>query len=120
MNTSRKGWRKELECRKLLQAEGWNIIFKSIRTRWFTVDFAHLFDTVAVHLNIDGKPEWAFISNKHFQGFYPQHQQQIKDFKNLYGFENAMFQLWLWHIPKWVGRSTNKRWQEAKWEIISI
>ena len=122
VNTSAKGWRKERECRKLLEQQGFTIVFKSIRWRWGTLDFAKLFDTVAVK-NADGEPIWLFVSNKHFQGYFPQHQQAIKDFKLKYGLsqcQHMIFELWLWHKPKWVGKGISRRWQEAKWQIIKI
>lgn len=123
MNTSKKGWRKERECRRLLEAEGWLIVFKSIRWKWGTLDFAKLFDTVAVRNTItlqEPKLEWLFISNKHFNGRYLPHQEEIKNFKEAYGTEDMVFQLWLWHKPKWVGRGKDKHWQNSKWEIISL
>lgn len=122
INTSAKGWRKERECRKLLEQEGWNIVFKSIRWKWGTLDFASLFDTIAVKMD-DTTPKWLFISNKHYgsaQTKYPQHQSLIREFKSLYGCDNMEMELWLWHKPKWAGRGSNKVWLNARWEIIPI
>lgn len=123
VNTSAKGWRKERECRKLLEQQGYNIVFKSIRWRFGTLDFAKLFDTVAVK-NTDGEIVWLFISNKHYtsaQTKYPEHQQQIKWFKDNYGIaKNMVFEIWIWHRPAFVGRGSSRRWNPSEWEIINI
>lgn len=119
MNTSRKGWKKERECRVLLESEGWKIVFKSIRWRFGTLDFAGLFDTVAVKSSPSGT-QWLFISNKHFNGYHLQHQEAIRQFKQYSGQGNMLFQLWIWRKPQWRGRGENKKWHRATWEVIDI
>jgi len=123
VNTSKKGYRKELFCRKQLEKEGWNVLFKSIRTRFGTLDFAGLFDSVFVKseiVNAEHKVTWLYVSNKHYNGYHNAHQAQIKAFKDEFGHEEAQYALWLWHKPKWVGRGSKRVWQKAKWEVIPI
>ena len=125
VNTSAKGWRKERECRKLLEQDGFTIVFKSIRWRYGTLDFAKLFDTVAVK-NADGEAIWIFISNKHYgsaQTKFPEHQQKIMEFKEKFcpkGCLHMIFELWIWHKPAYSGRGASRRWNNAKWEIIKL
>ena len=122
MNTSKKGYRKELLCRKQLEKAGWAILFKSIRTKWGTIDFGNgLFDTVAVKI-IDDHPEWLFISNKHktHGNTHLQHQEAIRQFKALKSLSFMRFELWLWCAPRWSGRNPNKVWNGARWEVITI
>ena len=123
MNKSRKGYIKELECRKILEAEGWLILFKSVRTRWFTVDFAHLFDTVAVRNTITNQEpvlEWLFVSNKHKSSYSKAHYTAIQAFKEAYGIAEGLYEVWVWNPPKWTGRGANKVWNNAKWEVIKV
>lgn len=123
INTSAKGWKKERECRKLLEEQGWKIVFKSIRWRWGTLDFAGLFDTVAVRLNvINQEPvkEWLFVSNKYDTSNSKAHQTAIKSFKDTFGIEEGVYQVWVWNKPKWIGRGSKRQWQRAKWKIITI
>ena len=49
-----------------------------------------------------------------------KHQAQIKAFKDEFGHEEAIYQVWLWHKPKWVGRGSKKEWQKAKWQVIEV
>lgn len=121
INTAKKGWRKERACRQILEQQGYNIVFKSIRWRYGTLDFAKLFDIVAIRI-IDAHPEWLFISNKHATGGsrHPQHQEAIKAFKNNLSISFMFFELWLWHAPKWRGRGSNRAWHKAKWEVIRL
>src|SRR3990167_2825178 len=123
VNTSVKGWAKERECRKILEVQGYKIVFKSIRWRWGTLDFAGLFDTVAVRKivqNQEPKLEWLFVSNKHATNYRKAHCTAIQGFKEDFGFEEALFAVYIWHKPKWVGRGKNKHWQQAKWDIIGV
>src|SRR3990167_1713602 len=99
VNKSAKGLRKERECRKLLEKQGYKCVFKSIRWRYGTLDFAGLFDSVFVREVKEPqiewvREEWLFVSNKHFQGYHLQHQKDIVAFKEQYGFDSAKFQLW--------------------------
>jgi|SRR3990167_6116753 len=123
VNTVAKGWRKERECRKILEAQGYKVVFKSIRWKWGTLDFAGLFDSVFVKseiINAGHKVTWLYVSNKHYNGYHNAHQAQIKAFKEEFGHEEAIYQVWLWHKPKWVGMGVKRHWQEAKWQIIPI
>ena len=123
VNTVAKGWRKERECRKILEAQGYKVVFKSIRWKWGTLDFAGLFDSVFVKseiINACHKVTWLYVSNKHYNGYHNAHQAQIKAFKDEFGHEEAIYQVWLWHKPKWVGMGVKRHWQEAKWQIIPI
>src|SRR3990167_9312867 len=123
VNKSAKGWRKERECRKILEAQGYKIVFKSIRWRWGTLDFAGLFDTVAVRKieqNQEPKVEWLFVSNKHATNYRKGYYTLIQAFLGDFGIEEGIYQVWVWHKPKWVGRGVKRHWQEAKWEIIQV
>jgi Holliday junction resolvase len=116
-NKSAKGWRKERECRKLLESKGWKIVCKSIRTMWGTYDFANLFDSVAVCPG-----QWLFVSNKHHHGgdTYQQHRQEIRTFKQLYGVVGMRFELWIWQPSRYTGRGKNREWVRAEWKVIEI
>lgn len=107
MNTAKKGQKKEYKARKELEAEGWFIAFKSIRNRFGCIDYSNLFDVVA-YLGKNRK----FISLKHFgkSNYHLQHQKEIKDFKEEYGYEGESYELWIWKSPRWEGRGKNKKW----------
>jgi len=117
MNTSKKGYTKEKYCRDELKAEGWSIVFQSVRTRWATYDFGDLFDVCAYKDKLR-----KFISCKHFgnNNFYQSHQIEIKKFKEEHGYDGESYELWLWSKARYVGRGKNKHWQEAKWIIKKI
>lgn len=91
----RKGYTKEKLCRDQLKKDGWEIVFKSVRWRFGTIDFAKLFDVVAITTE---SPIWRFISVKHLgkSNYYLPHQKEIKEFKRLHGLEWMDFELWLW------------------------
>ena len=123
MNTSKKGWRKERECRKILEEQGYKIIFKSIRWRWGTLDLAGLFDTVAVRkivANGEPKLEWLFVSNKHVSNYRKAHYEVIKAFREAFGVTEGVYVIWVWHKPKWAGRGLQRHWENAKWEIVPV
>ena len=117
MNKAKKGYTKEKRARDELKAEGWNIVFKSIRWRFGCIDFATLFDIVAYK-----GQERKYISCKHFgKGNYHQEEQrQIKAFKEAHGKEGEGYELWLWADDRYVGRGKDKHHQEAKWIKITI
>lgn len=114
VNNVSKGQSKELQCRKELEKDDWVIIFKSIRTRWGSYDLADLFDVVAVK---NKYAIWKFISVKNYASFknLPQHQEEIKKFKDTFGLEGMQYELWLWKRAKWQGRGLNKVWCKAEW-----
>ena len=123
VNTAKKGWRKERECRKILEEQGYKIVFKSIRWRWGTLDLAGLFDTLAVRKivkNHEPKLEWLFISNKHSTNYRKAHYTLIQAFIGEFGIEEGVYEVWVWNKPKWVGRGLNRHWQNARWEVISV
>jgi len=123
VNTNVKGWKKERECRKLLEAQGYKVVFKSIRWRYGTLDFAGLFDSVFVKSIIaegEHKVTWLFVSNKHFNGYHIKHQALIKAFAEEFGFEEALYEVWIWISPRWKGRGKNKQWNNAEWKILRI
>lgn len=110
MNKARKGYSKEYLARKELEADGWLIPFKSIRTRWATFDFANLFDLVAYK-----QQQRKYVSCKHLGNgnYYLQHQQDIVNFANVFGKPNESYELWLWSHPQWHGRGQNKVWSSG-------
>jgi len=120
MNTSQKGWKKEKLCRDELEKVGWTIVFQSVRTRWATYDLADLFDVVAITFSEGIK--WKFISVKNYAKFenFPKHQEEILQFKNIYGLSGMEFEIWFWSKARYVGRGKNKHWQEAKWIIKQV
>ena len=119
MSTVKKGYTKEYMARKQLEDDGWQIVFKSVRWRFGTIDFAKLFDIVAV---TDETPIWKFISVKHFgkSNYYLPHQEEIQEFRRLHGLEWMDFELWLWDKPRWTGRKPNKIWNKGGWIKIKI
>ena len=125
MNTSKKGYNKELECRKILEKQGYKIVFKSIRWRWGTLDYAGLFDSIFVRNGVENQEpvkQRLHVSNKHLGDFnyYLPHQATIRAFKEDFGLEGDLFQLWIWNKPRWVGRGVKKHWQKAQWQIINL
>jgi len=107
INKAKKGQKKEKEARDELTKAGWRVVFKSIRFRFGCVDYANLFDVVAYK----GKDR-KFISCKHFgnSNYYLPHQQEIKDFKEKYGYPGESYELWIWQSARWKGRGENKKW----------
>ena len=124
MNTVKKGYNKEKRCRDELTKDGWFMAFKSVRWRFGTIDFARLFDVVALKKNpkFPKHPDWLFISVKHLGNgnYYLSHQKELKRFKTVYGLEGMTFQLWLWVNPRWKGRGKNKIWNSGRWVKITI
>lgn len=129
INTSKKGNKAELRARKELQAAGWNIVFKSIRTRFNSQDFASLFDVCAFketkYDSFDAAQSGIcrrYISIKHLGkgDYHCKHQLDIKKFREDYGLLGESYELWLWVSPRWVGRGKNKEWHEAHWEQLVI
>lgn len=116
MSNVRKGYTKEKLCRDNLKEDGWFIVFKSVRFKYGCIDFAKLFDVVAV------KDYWLFVSCKHLgkSNYYKPHQEEIRKFKEKYGTKIMVFQLWLWEHPRWTGRNPNKIWHKGGWDKITI
>jgi Holliday junction resolvase-like predicted endonuclease len=112
MNTVRKGYSKEKLCRDQLTREGWNIVFKSVRWKFGTIDYAQLFDVVVVKAK-----KKRHISVKHYgnSNQYLTHQNNIKHYANKHGLPHETFELWLWDKPRWKGRGKNKVWSEGGW-----
>jgi hypothetical protein len=124
VNTAKKGYTKEKRARDELTKDGYLIAFKSIRWRFGCIDFAKLFDVVAIGKDVRGDLIWRFISCKHFgnSNNYLPHQEEIRNFKQQYsiGPEHMSFEVWIWHKPKWEGRGSNKKWVEGHWDIQFI
>jgi len=106
----KKGYNKEKRIRDELVKAGWIIVFKSIRYRFGTIDFAGLFDVVA----FKGKQR-KYISSKHLGpgNYYLKHQKDIREFKDTYGKDGESFELWLWDKPRWKGKGKNKTWNKG-------
>jgi hypothetical protein len=109
-NQAKRGQRKEALARKELEAEGWQIVFKSVRFRFGCIDFANLFDIVA----FKGQ-ERRYISVKHLgnSNYYLPHQEEIFKFAIKHGKSGESFELFLWDKPRWVGRGKNKVWNKG-------
>ena len=123
MNTVLKGWKKERECRVLLEKQGYKIIFKSIRWKWGTLDLAGLFDTLAVRKVIKNQEpvvEWLFVSNKYDTSYSKAHYTAIQAFIRDFGIEEGLYHIYVWHKPKWAGRGAKKHWQKSQWKIIEV
>ena len=89
-----------------LEADGYKIFFKSIRTRFGCQDFAKLFDIVAA--KEEGRQRRlisvkTFVSNSR----HTEHKRDIQEFANKHSLLNEKCELWLWHKE---GRG---------WEIIT-
>jgi len=117
MNTAKKGYLKEKYARDILIERGFKIVFKSVRFKFGCIDYAELFDIVAVR----GK-EKLHVSNKHFgnSNYHKPHQKEIKAFKKDHGLPTERFELWLWVSPRWVGRGKNKVWQKGNFKVIKL
>ncbi len=121
-STKKKGQAKELLCKKELEKEGWNVVFRSYTIKmgpiYKGIDFASIFDVIAIK-----GMEWKFVSVKHYgsaQTKYPEHQSEIRKFSVEHGLNGMLFELWLWHPSKWIGRGKNKKWENAHFERIEI
>ena len=119
----KKGYGKEKLCRDTLVKEGWTIVFKSVRWRFGTIDFAQLFDVVAVKR--EGIfPSWLFVSCKHLgnSNYYLPHQEEIKRFKENYTCGDGLmrFEVWLWDKPRYQGRGIKKAWKEGGWVKLPL
>ena len=119
MDKAKKGQRKEFLAKKELIKQGYTVVFKSVRRRFGMIDFANLFDIVAIS---NSNKKWKFISVKHFgdSNNYLEHQKNISSFREIYGIQGMEFELWLWKKGKWVGGSRNKSWQRPDWKIVDI
>jgi len=117
INKTAKGNRKELICKKELEAEGYNVVFKSAHVKYHMVDYANIIDVVGYK----GK-ERKFISCKTVKNgvTYPQHQKEIISFKEEYGLPGESYELWLWTAGRFRGRKPNKIWHEARWEKVIL
>lgn len=117
VNKTAKGNRKENVCKKELEKDGFQIVFKSRHVRFGMIDYANLFDVIGYKHN-----ERKFVSCKTVKNgmTYPQHQQDIRLFKSVYGLAGESYELWLWTAGRWRGREPNKIWHEAKWEKIVL
>ena len=117
VSNAHRGYLKEKMIRDQLKEQGWLIVFKSVRWRFGTYDYAHLFDVVAYK-----NQERKFISSKHFTNgdYHLPHQEDIRKHVELYGKEGESYELWLWDKPRWTGRAPNKVWNPGGFKIIII
>jgi len=117
VNKAKKGQHREYLARKELEADGWFIVFKSIRNRFGCIDFANLFDIVAYK-----GQDRLYISCKHFgQGnYHQQHQTEIREFKAKYGKANESYELWLWCERRWKGKGKDKKNIKAHRKVVII
>ena len=126
-NTRKKGLRKELLCSKILEQNGWEIVFRSTTVKrgpcWIGLDFANLFDVVAIKPTTKEliyplmRPDWRLISVKHStSGRFTETREKLLDFKNRYAPPGVNVELWIWHPAKMRGRGVGKIWTEAHWE----
>jgi Holliday junction resolvase-like predicted endonuclease len=117
MSNVSKGYSKEKLCRDQLKADGWFIVFKSVRWKWGTIDYATLFDVVAYK-----GQERKFISCKHLSNgdHHLPHQASLLAHKQAYGKPGESYEVWLWDKPRWTGRVPNKVWQAGGFRVIVI
>jgi len=128
VNTHKKGQSKELLCQKELEANGWNVVFRSYTIKmgpiFKGIDFADLFDVVAIK-----DFTWRFISVKNDGKMRKEGNAHILDIKNFrekhmapahsscVGFST---ELWIWFPPGWKGRGKNKKFEPAHWIKTTI
>jgi len=123
-STKLKGQNKELMCANDLKSCGYKILFKSCTVRrgpcWVGLDFADLFDVVAVN----DVRLWRLISCKihgrHTHGYLAKDMCKIAAWAKQYGLSGMSFELWLWHEARHSGRGKKKHWERAHWEIKLI
>jgi len=84
MSATSKGKTFENFCADQLKQAGWTILFKSIRVRYGAIDFAGMWDIVAVKKQVGGI-QWFFIQCKS-RKLYGKEKQALIDWKNTYGF----------------------------------
>ena len=105
-----KGRKLEKKARDELEADGYKILFKSIRTRFSCQDFAGLFDIVVAmdraRRLISVK---TFVSNSR----HSEHKAAIGEFVNKHSLLSEKCELWLWHVDETSGASG--RWEKIRW-----
>jgi Holliday junction resolvase len=84
MSAVSKGKAFEKFCADQLQEAGWTILFKSIRVRFGAIDFAGLWDIVAVK-RTGSLVQWLFVQCKSTK-MYGKEKQALVDWMRLYGF----------------------------------
>jgi len=119
MNTTAKGRRIERLCARELEKEGWTIAFKSIRTRFQPIDFAGLFDIVAI------RPKTFPRHRRYIQvkSGYPPLKHillELVDWAKKYADEHDFVELWVyrrgeWYIHRVIGSWTVMLPQKFKW-----
>ena len=127
MNKSAKGKRKENLCAEELKKEGWEIVFKSIRTRFQRVDFAGRYDIVGRKIlswvengRAFQSAQWIFVAVTH-AGAKNMEEEYAKikgDMK--FALSGMKFQSWVWHERGWHGRGENRKFEEGRWEKIDV
>lgn len=131
INTHAKGKKKELLCQKMLEADGWTILFKSQFIRFGRIDFGEKtkdkenekakFDIVAVK-----NKTWRFVSVKSTKSSNKFKQENLKirqfimDNINSNTYNSVVFELWVWNAPSYRGRGANKTFFQGGFNIISI
>ncbi len=104
-----KGRKLEKKAREELEADGYKILFKSIRTRFQRQDFANLFDIVVAKDRtrrlISVK---TFVSNSR----HKEHKVDIGEFVNKHSLLSEKCELWLWHQDT---TGTSGEWEVIKW-----
>jgi Holliday junction resolvase-like predicted endonuclease len=84
MSSVSKGKAFEKFCADQLEQAGWTILFRSIRVRFGAIDFAGMWDIVAVK-RTGSLVQWLFVQCKS-RKLYGKERQALVDWMRLYGF----------------------------------
>ncbi|KKL99268.1 hypothetical protein LCGC14_1816120 [marine sediment metagenome] len=103
-----KGKRVEKKARDALEELGWKILFKSIRTRFQSQDFAGLFDIVAAR---DRSRRLVSVKTFVSNARHVEHKRDLQNFSNKHSLLNEKCELWLWHQETSSTSSAGGTWE---------
>ena len=95
MNRYQKGNRRELEARKLLEAQGW-LVDRKNRSKWASPDLFGMFDLVAVKGG-----EMLLVQVKSNKSDFYKSRKEIREWRAVYGITL--------HCEIWL-KENNKDW----------
>jgi len=102
MNRVAKGRRIERLCIAELKKLGWNIAFRSIHTRFNQIDYANLFDIVAINpRDVINPPRRKYIQVKS-KGCSTQNILiKLRAWKENYALADEEIELWIYNRGEW-------------------
>jgi hypothetical protein len=138
MKTYVEGQKKELLARKMLEAEGYTILFKSQRVRFGKVDFgppdiligktkvSRKVDIVGIHSTPLKLSPGSIITMKLIsvkstksRSNFALHQQELEKYWGALT-PGICVELWIYRKGQWRGRGAKKHFEPPNWEKIKI